>query len=104
MHVLFERGRSDHRDRIGSNDGRRLGGQAHRFEAVPQTQSCGDRIDQFDDAMHDERSVRTMHPTTHRPDDEGSFGSRVLMLQSGSRDGLRRFRQSQAATEDKQRW
>ncbi len=82
--------RSHHRDRVRPDDGRREGGASHHACAVPEAGSRRHREHQLADAVHDEGSLRAV-PAEARRSEDGRGNDRLLVLQSGSGNGPRRF-------------
>ena len=68
---------------VGPHDARGGGGAAYGFGGVPEAGTCGGRVDQQPDAMHDEGNLRPVPPDAPRSGDGGGVG-RVLLLQPGS--------------------
>ena len=71
------------RDRLGPHDAGGGDGAAYGAGAVPEAGTCGGRVDQQPDAMHDEGNLRPVPPDAPRSGDGGGVG-RVLLLQPGS--------------------
>ncbi len=89
--------RPHYRHRLGPDDGRGGGGAAQRAQGVHQADAARHRLDQFADAVHDERDLRAMPAAAARPGD-GRDPVRVFVLQPGPGSRCGRLRGARGAS------
>src|SRR5476651_1518529 len=83
-------GGSDHRHRIGSDDGGGESGAPWRAGAAPEAGTRRYREYQLADAVHDEGSLRAVPAEARRSEDRPG-NDYLFLLQPGSGHGPRRF-------------